>query len=200
MQEKQFVGIFGGSFNPPLNSHLILAEEILKSNLNIDRIIFVPVSTKYNKLNLADNIHRYNMLKLLCKDNPKLEVSKIEIEATRQLYTVETLNILQNKYKNAKLYFILGTDNLKELSTWKCPEEILKKYKIIVLGRNKDIVQKIIEQDDLLKKYKNSFINLNNKRISLSSTFVRNELKKKKDISKYVPSQIKQYIIDNNLY
>ena len=200
MQEKQSIGIFGGSFNPPLNSHLILVEEVLKSKLNIDKIIFVPVSTKYNKLNLVDNIHRYNMLKLLCKNNPKLEVSKIELEAKRQLYTIETLNILQNKYTNANLYFILGTDNLKELSSWKDPEEILQKYKIIVLGRNEDSAYDIIEKDELLKKYKDSFINLNNKRISLSSTFVRNELKDNKDISKYVPKDIKKYIKENNLY
>ena len=134
MQKKQSIGIFGGSFNPPLNSHLTLAKEVLKSKLNIDKVVFVPVSTKYNKLNLVDNEHRYNMLKILCReeDDQKLEVSRIELDATRQLYTIETLNILQNKYENCILYFILGTDNLKELSTWKNPDEILEKYKIIV--------------------------------------------------------------------
>ncbi len=200
MQEKLSIGVFGGSFNPPLNSHLILAKEVLKSKLNIDKVIFVPVSTKYNKQNLADNIHRYNMLKMLCKDNPKLEVSKIELESTRQLYTIETLNLLQEKYKDSTIYFILGTDNLKELSTWKDPEQILGKYKVIVLGRNEDIVKDIIENDELLNRYKSSFINLNNERIRLSSTYVRNEIELKKDISKYVSEDIKKYIEDNNLY
>ena len=200
MQEKQSIGIFGGSFNPPLNSHLILAKEVLKSNLNIDKVIFVPVSTKYNKLNLEDNEHRYNMLKLLCNDDKKLEVSRIEIDSSRQLYTIETLNVLKNKYKNATLYFILGTDNLKELSSWKNPEEILEKYKIIVLERNEDSMNYIIENDKFLKKYKDSFINLNNKRISLSSTFVRRELKNRKDISEFVPIEIKKYIEANDLY
>ena len=58
----------------------------------------------------------------------------------------------------------------------------------------------IIENDELLRKYKDSFINLNNKRIALSSTFVRKELKNRKDISNYVPIDIKKYIEDNNLY
>ena len=107
---------------------------------------------------------------------------------------------MQNKYKNCTIYFVLGTDNLKELKTWKNPEEILQKYKLIVLGRNLDVVEKIIEEDKLLNKYKNSIINLQNKRTSLSSTSVRNELKNKKDISEYVTKEVLEYIINNNLY
>ena len=200
MQEKISIGVFGGSFNPPLNSHLILAKEVLKSKLNIDKVIFVPVSTKYNKQNLADNIHRYSMLKLLCNSDPRLEVSSIELDSPRQLYTFETLDFLQEKYEDSNIYFILGSDNLKEFSTWKNPEQILEKYKVIVLGRNEDIVKDIIENDELLNRYKDSFISLNNKRISLSSTYVRNEIELKKDISKYVSEDIKKYIEDNNLY
>ena len=83
MQKKESIAIFGGSFNPPLKSHLMLAEEVLKSNLKINKIIFVPVSTKYNKQNLVEDIHRYNMLKLMSKSEPKLEVSKIELEARK---------------------------------------------------------------------------------------------------------------------
>ena len=200
MEKQKSIAVFGGSFNPPLNSHLMLAEEVLKSNLKIDKVIFVPVSTKYNKQNLEENIHRYNMLKLLCKENPKLEVSKIELEAKKQLYTIETLNILQEKYKNSVIYFMLGTDNLKELKDWKNPEGILEKYKIIVLERNLDKVEKIINEDELLSKYKNSLINLQNKRTSLSSTFVREKLKNNQDVSKFLPKEIIEYIKENKLY
>lgn len=200
MEKQKSIAVFGGSFNPPLNSHLMLAEEVLKSNLKIDKVIFVPVSTKYNKQNLEENIHRYNMLKLLCKENPKLEVSKIELEAKKQLYTIETLNILQEKYKNSVIYFMLGTDNLKELKDWKNPEGILEKYKIIVLERNLDKVEKIIKEDELLSKYKNSLINLQNKRTSLSSTFVREKLKNNQDVSKFLPKEIIEYIKENKLY
>ena len=200
MEKQKSIAVFGGSFNPPLNSHLMLAEEVLKSNLKIDKVIFVPVSTKYNKQNLEENIHRYNMLKLLCKENPKLEVSKIELEAKKQLYTIETLNILQEKYKNSVIYFMLGTDNLKELKDWKNPEGILEKYKIIVLERDLDKVEKIIKEDELLSKYKNSLINLQNKRTSLSSTFVREKLKNNQDVSKFLPKEIIEYIKENKLY
>ena len=79
---KKIIGVFCGSFNPPLYSHLSLAEQLL--NEGLDKIIFVPVSTKYNKENLALNKHRYEMLKLVCNKNPNFEVSDIEFNLPKQ--------------------------------------------------------------------------------------------------------------------
>ena len=40
---------------------------------------------------------------------------------------------------NNTLYFTIGTDNLKELSTWWTAEELVSKYKILVIERDEDI-------------------------------------------------------------
>ncbi len=200
MQGKDSIAIFGGSFNPPLNSHLKLAEQILNCNLKITKVIFVPVSTKYNKKGLANDSDRYNMLNLMCKYKLNLEVSDLELKTERQLYTIETLELFQQMYPEKNIYFIIGTDNLKELKNWKSPEQILNKFKIIVMGRNKDNINEIIEKDELLKRYRNSLINLDNDMIMLSSTFVREQIKNKKDISKFMPKEIIDYINKNNLY
>jgi nicotinate-nucleotide adenylyltransferase len=200
MQEKKAIAIFGGSFNPPLNSHIFLATEILNSKINVEKIIFVPVSTMYNKNGLESNLHRYNMLNIICKKYKNFEVSDIEINSNKQLYTIETLNLLSMQYYNKTICFVLGTDNLKELSTWKTPEEILKKYKVIVLQRGKDSANEIIENDEFLKKYKNSFIILKNKCTSLSSTLIRSKIKDKQDVSDYMPEEVLNYINKNKLY
>lgn len=200
MQERKSIAIFGGSFNPPINSHIQLAEQILSSKLNIQKLIFVPVSTKYNKVGLESDLHRLNMLKIICQNDAKMEASRIEIDSERQLYTIETLNALKTKYTKYNIYFVLGTDNLKELKNWKTPEQILEKYKILILNRNKDNVEKIIEMDELLSKYKNSLVLLKNKKIDLSSTFIRKQIKEKKDVSKFLPKEILEYIRKNNLY
>ena len=57
------------------------------------------------------------MLKLVCDKNDRFEVSKIELEQERQLFTIETLRILQKQYLNYEIYFTMGSDNLKELET-----------------------------------------------------------------------------------
>lgn len=200
--QKKAIAIFGGSFNPPLNSHLKLAKQVIKNLCNIEKVIFVPVSTKYNrKSNLIDDTYRYNMIKLMCSDEKKLEVSNIELSYGRQLYTIETLDIFKNEYPEYDIYFIMGTDNLKDLHTWKEPDRILKNYKIIVLERNNDNLEKIIEEDELLKNNKEALIvSKKIKPIKLSSTIVREKIKNGEDVKEFFKKEVLEYIDKNGLY
>lgn len=180
MKDKIII-IFGGCFNPPLNSHFSLAEQIISEYENIEKIIFVPVNSKYEKIDLIGNEDRFNMLKKVCDKNKKFDVSRVEIESNRPLYTVETLEILQRKYKDFKLAFATGSDNLKTLSTWKKADELLKNFNVFVLERDNDDVDKIIENDEFLKKNEKSFIKAKKSiRSNLSSTFVRDKIRRGK--------------------
>lgn len=140
---KQIV-VFGGCFNPPLNSHFSLAEQMVNEYEKIEKIIFMPASSKYQKADLIDNEHRYQMLKLVCDKNEKFDVSRLEIDFPRQLYTIETLNKIKEQYPENEICFTLGTDNLKELETWNQAEEIVKNFKIYVFERDDDNMQGII--------------------------------------------------------
>ena len=102
--KKQIV-VFGGCFNPPLNSHFSLAEQLLQEYSQIQKIIFVPVNSKYQKIDLVDNEHRYQMLKLVCDKNKEFDVSRIEMDYKRQLYTIETLTKLQKQYEEYEICF-----------------------------------------------------------------------------------------------
>lgn len=200
--QRKGIAIFGGSFNPPLNSHLELAKQILENLNYIERIIYVPVSTKYNrKSNLIEDSHRYNMIKIMCEDEKNLEVSDIEITYERQLYTIETLDIFQNKYPEYDIYFIMGTDNLKDLHTWKEPGRILEEYKIIVLERGEDKLEKIIENDELLRKNKKSIIEVKEiKPIKISSTMIREKIKNGEDVKDFFKEEVLEYVTTNELY
>lgn len=201
MEERKILAIFGGSFNPPLNSHFLLAEQIYNEIENIEKVIFLPVSSKYEKNDLLSNEHRYNMLKSVIDKNEHFELSDIELKQPRQLNTIETLKLLQKEYPNNVLYFVIGTDNLKELSNWAFPEELVTKFKLLVLERGDDNFEKIIEKDEFLTKHKNSFISLKeNIRTNLSSSFVRQKLKEGKSVKYLIPEEVLQYIKDNNLY
>ncbi len=163
-------------------------------------MIFMPVSNQYNKKGLASNEDRYHMLRLICDPNPKFEVSRIEIDSERQLYTIETLEILGKKYPEYSLWFIIGTDNLKELKTWKNPEELMSKYKILVLKRKEDNIDEIIENDLLLKKYKESFIKINNKTIDISSSEIREKMKKGESVANKIEDKVYTYIKEKKIY
>lgn len=194
--EKNVIAVFGGSFNPPANSHISLAKQVLESNSNIEKVIFVPVNVKYNKEGLASNEDRFFMLQKICETNKGLEVSDIEIRSKRQLYTIETLKQIQEQYRENAIYFVLGTDNLKELKTWHEADELLRKFKILVLERRNDDIEKIIQNDDFLRKYKTSFIKLENiKKVDLSSTEIRGKVKRGESVTDLVPFEIMDKVI-----
>ena len=186
--------MFGGAFNPPLNSHFSLAEQIVNENKQVEKVVFVPVNRLYQKTGLISNEHRYQMLKLICDKNEKMDVSRIEIDSDRLLYTIETLRKFQNIYPDYEIAFIIGSDNLKELYNWKKADELIKDFKIYVLERDKDNVTEIIKNKQNFIKAKNNIIS------NLSSSFVREKLKNEKSIRYLTPDEVVDYILANNLY
>lgn len=201
MENKKVLAIFGGSFNPPLNSHFSLAEQMLTEYKNIEKVIFVPVGSKYNKKGLLSNEHRYNMLKLVCDKNDKFEVSDIEMIQDEQLDTLKTLELMQKEYPEYILYFTMGTDNLKEISTWGLAEELVSKFKFLVIERDEDQIEEIIKNDEFLKSHKEAFFKVKeNIRSNISSTLVREKIKRGKSIRYFTPDDVYFYIKENNLY
>lgn len=202
MQVKKVIAVFGGSFNPPINSHISLAKQIIDKCEIVEKLVFVPVSTRYQKMDLVDDEHRYNMLKLICENEDKLEVSDIELKHNKQLYTIETLDLLKEQYgKDYDIWFVMGTDNLKELETWKEPEQLLSNYKILVLNREEDNLEEIVQNSNLLKRYRESLIQIKGiEQIYLSSTMIREKIKNREDVKEYIPNLILKYIKENRLY
>lgn len=195
MQDK-IIAVFGGAFNPPTVAHINLAKQILQKIDNIEKVVFVPVSTKYNKSGLATDEDRFSMLKTICKDEEKLDVSSIELSSDRQLYTIETLQKIKEQYPDKKVYFVLGTDNLKELETWYEFEEILKNFKVLVLERDNDNMEDIIKNSKVLKQYQNSFIKIENiNKIDMSSSYIRERIKSGQLIKGMVPEEIEKEVI-----
>ena len=198
---KKIIALFCGSFNPPLFSHFSLAQQLLNSDNNIEKIIFVPVSNKYKKDDLISDEHRFNMINLVCKNNSRFEVSDIEFNTPRQPYTFETLQAIQKIYPNHEIRLIIGTDNLSKLDTWYKIEQLLSSFKVYVLARDEDNIDEIINNHNLLSKYYCSFIKSNiSIRTNLSSTFIRNEIKNNNSVRYLLPDEIIEYIKNNNLY
>ncbi len=190
------IGIFGGCFNPPHNMHKNIATKLVEYGY-LDKVILVPTGNDYIKQELIDVEKRYEMLRILIHDIPYLRVSRFE--TTGGKVTFETLNYFKQKYPEDEIYFICGSDNLEELSTWDLYEEILKKYKVLVITRNHDKTDKIIEK---YKSYQNHIIIGEIDENNISSTEIRKWVKLKKyDLLKvYLEDDILDYIKKNNLY
>ncbi len=192
------IGIFGGSFNPPHIMHKKLVEELIKEGY-VDKVIFVPTGMKYEyKNNLISNEDRFHMIQLLIKDNNSLEVS--DYEFTEEVtYTYQTLDYYQNKYKEDKIYFICGTDNLSYIDKWKRGEYILENYPLLIIKRNTDEISPLLEK---YKKYQDNIIVTNIHPVDLSSTDIRKLIKEenKQELEKVLTKEVLDYIEEHNLY
>lgn len=185
-------GFFGGSFNPPTYAHLKIAEKSLKL-YGLDKVFFVPVGNYYSKPGLLDELHRYNMIKIMCEDESNIEVEDIELNMDKKITTIEAFRKINDKYKNSENYFIMGADNFKLLPTWKEADEILANYNLIVFSRGEINLKSERKNVNMvsLSEYENC-----------SSGIVRNLIENNKldDIIKYTKCGVLKYIKENNLY
>ena len=191
------IGIFGGSFNPPHNMHLNIVETLINEKY-LDKVIIVPTGLHYSyKSNLISNEHRYNMLKLLTKHNKKIEISNYEFQDT-EIHTYDTLEYYKDNYKKDTIYFICGLDNLSYIDKWYKGNELLKNNKFLVIGRNTNNQEEILNN---LKEYKDNITITNIELNNISSSEIRKNINKKNFIiEKYISNEVYNYIRENNLY
>ena len=185
------IAIYGGSFNPMHIGHEKIVDYVL-NNLNMDKIIIIPVGITSNRENnLEQSDTRLNICKEIFKGNKKIEVSDIEIKSEGKSYTYDTLLKLMDLYgENNEFFEIIGEDSLKSLKTWKNYEELLKICKFIVFRRKDD---KNIQIDEEFLNNKNIII-LENEYYNISSTEIRNMVKNNEDISAFVNKKVKKLI------
>lgn len=190
------IGIFGGCFNPPHKMHKEIADELINKGY-VDKVIFVPTGNGYSKAELVDIDKRIQMLNLMVDNNNTL-VSDISKYLEYQ-YTFEILDYFKSQYPNDEIYFICGTDNLKEFSTWKKHKYILQKYKLLVVIRGKDNINEILCG---YSEYKDRIIVANIKQSGISSTIIRRCVKEEKieELNEYLEQNVLKYIQEKSLY
>lgn len=141
------------------------------------------------------------MLKLVADKNNKFIISEMDFCRDKSLPTIETLEKTQQQFPNKKICFLTGSDNLKEIHTWDRAEDIVSKYKLIIMERGCDNVEEIIENNSLLLKNKQNIMKLNQEiRSNCSSTYIRNQLKNEKSVKYLVPEEVIEYIEKYKLY
>lgn len=181
------IGIFGGCFNPPHNMHKDIGLNLIRRKY-LDRVIYVPTGDEYQKAELIPAKERYHMLKIMTRNQPNLSVSDIEMKETLT-YTYHTLDYFQKKYKEDEIYFICGSDNLDQITTWKNYQYILDHYKLLVVKR--DCFQ-------LNHSFKN-VIEVDMPMSNISSTMIREKLKNKQ-LLENMDYEVIEYIKQKELY
>ena len=199
------IGLYFGTFNPIHIGHLIIANHFAEySGLDQIWMVVTPHNPLKNKETLLDDYQRLQLVYLATEDYPKIKPSDIEFKLPQPNYTVTTLVHLQEKYPQHIFSLIMGEDNLKSLHKWKNHEVILQNYEIYVYPRldAKDRLAESIslegENKNFMSKAKIHLIDA--PIVEISSTFIRENIKNKKNIVPLLSSKVWEYIDHNNLY
>ncbi|MCK4385355.1 MAG: nicotinate-nucleotide adenylyltransferase [candidate division Zixibacteria bacterium] len=195
MNPNRKIGILGGTFDPIHIGHLILAEQA-RERFQLEEVIFIPSASPPHKteqeLSLA--IHRFEMTKLALEGNSFFSVSDIELKREGLSYTVETLRKLKELHTDSEIYFLTGSDVLDEITTWKDPEEIYRLARIVIAVRPG--FDKFDPEDHFAKK--SIIVQITG--VDISSTQIRERVRKGESIKYLVPSKVEEYIRKKNLY
>jgi len=187
------IGLFFGSFNPVHVGHMVLANYMVEFT-DIEKVWFVvsPHNPLKNKKSLLDQNQRLHMVNLAIGDSDLFKSNNIEFGLSQPSYTINTLAHLNEKYPQHTFSLIIGQDNLSSFHKWKNYEEIIKRFKLYVYPRPN------AEASDLdLQK---NVIMTEAPLIEISSTFIRNALLEKKNVSFFVPESVWNYIDEMSFY
>jgi nicotinate-nucleotide adenylyltransferase len=189
------IGLFGGTFNPVHNGHLINAQ-IIKDQTRLDKILFIPSKHPVHKApdGLASAEDRFNMIKLAVKDNSDFEASRIEIDREADSYFIITYKQLLHDYPEDNLYIILGADAFLDVFKWKDYNELLKSARFILIRRPGYNISPV--KDSRIRE----IIIIDNPLIEISSSQIRENIRNKVSVRNLIPPEVERYISEKRLY
>ena len=199
---REKIGILGGTFDPVHLGHLIIAEEV-RSNLGLDKILFVPAGVPWMRENegVSTGKHRLNMVDLAVKSNPHFQSSSIEIDRQGVTYTADTLETLREDLDHeVELSFIMGMDVLEKFHLWKSPETVVELCSLVIVNRPGN---QAVDVNEVVKKYPEAGAKLriiNVPRMEISSSEIRERVRQEKSLKYLVSEEVIEYIDQNNLY
>jgi nicotinate-nucleotide adenylyltransferase len=203
--------IFGGTFNPIHNGHLLIAEEI-RNRYEFQKIIFVPsyVSPHKTADGVIDAQYRLTMTFLATVSNPSFDVSDIEVNRGGKSYSIDTVYFFKKVYESVEdcqLYFLIGADILAQLPSWKNIDEIIKMCRFIVVSRKgynaTDIINRMFLSSNATSAAQTLLDNIvieETNYYDISSSEIRSRIEKRKSIKYLVPESVEQFIYHKHLY
>lgn len=190
--------VFQGTFNPIHKAHLDMARFVLEK-FNFEKIIFIPAANPPHKdYDSNMSIHRLKMVELAVKKFKDFEVSNIEFHIKGKSYSYLTALELYKHYDvSGKINFIIGTDAFEKIENWYKSDEFKKLVDFIVFVRennfNPNRFQHLKEKGYTFQFTQMPFENI-------SSTDLRERIKKGLSIKNLVSKEVEDYINKYALY
>lgn len=202
---SQRVALFGGSFDPIHNGHLIVARSI-GEQLQLDRVVFLPSASPPHKTPgaLAPAEHRAAMVRLAIAGEPLLECDDYDLNRPGPSYTVETVaHFRQELGPDVALHWIIGADTVAELVNWYRVRALVDSCRIVIARRpGWDQIDfealRIRLGEEQIAALRAGVVDT--PRIDISATDIRRRVRGGRSIRYLVPEAVAAYVADQKLY
>ena len=194
------IGILGGSFDPPHVGHLLAAQDAL-DELALDRLLVVPAAQQPLKGGEhASAAHRLAMVQACFGGIPRIEVDPIEIDRSGLSFTVETVEVLRQRWPSATLLLLVGDDVVSTLPRWRDVTRLLSMVQLVVMHRadhGQEAAALAVWPDSGGAA---AARRMATRRVDLSSTEIRARLRDGRSIRGFVSDTVATYIATTRLY
>jgi nicotinate-nucleotide adenylyltransferase len=184
-------GLLGGTFDPPHIAHL-LAGEVAYRQLGLDRIIYVPAGSPWQKADrkVSSPEHRWQMTEIATSGVPYFVPDDREVHRDGSTYTVDTLATFD---PSEEIVLILGADAARGLPTWERSDQVLDRVRVAVLprpGTERAEVESSIGAATWLDM----------PALPVSGTMIRLRFSAGSGVRFLVPDGVYDYMVENHLY
>ena len=196
------IGFMGGTFDPIHEGHLALAR-YARTKLKLDAVLFIPAGCPYLKRSrlVADPADRLAMTELAIRDEEGFYISDTEVKREGDTYTADTLEELHASYPGNQWFFLTGADSYCFMDKWIRPSRIFELCTVVCTARDD------IDRNELEKKreryrdeYGSDSVILDMPAIDISSTAIREMVRKSLPTEGLVPEPVRKYIEKRKLY
>ena len=195
------LGILGGTFDPPHNGHLALAEEAL-AQFDLDRVLWVLTPDPPHKQGrrITPLKRRLAMLQAALEGKPAFEISRVDIDRSPPHYALDTMRLLRSAHPEAELGYLMGSDSLADLPRWHRPQEFLAACDWLGVLRRRDREADLAALEHILPGVGGKVRFIQACFQEISSTEVRQRLEKGEACEDDLPPRVWAYIQKWNLY
>jgi len=199
----QKLAVMGGTFNPIHMGHIQMAKAAV-SEFGCDKVLFITSGNPPHKRakQVLDASIRFHMTHLAICDDPRFFESDIETQKATYSYTTQTMEILNQQYPDTEIYFVIGSDSLADLLSWKDPEKLFSITRFLVFPRE----GLDVPIEELTNKYRQLFgakiTYIPYPVVNISSTYLREQmaLGNWEKVSPFIPPKVFSYIKEHELY
>jgi len=200
MKEKRRVGIYGGTFNPPHNGHVFIAQRFAEE-LMLDELMIIPDYLPPHKefSGTVSVEERLEMCRLAFGHIPTARISDMEIKRGGRSYTYITLEELADK--DVDLFLLIGTDMMLTFDSWRRFEYIFELATVCYARRENDEKTGVLLEnkvDMFRKNYGAKIINISNSPAPVSSSEIRSGNDEYR--RRHLPTAVYEYIKARGLY